>query len=45
MAYPHHLFAIIAAKLAPLLMAMGQELLGQVGLSPIWPEVTKRAFL
>jgi hypothetical protein len=31
----NHLFAVIAAKLALLLMAMGQELLGQVGLSPI----------
>jgi hypothetical protein len=31
----HHLFAIIAAKLALLLMAMRQELLGQVGYSPI----------
>jgi hypothetical protein len=31
----HHLFAIIAAKLALLLMAVGQELLGQVGYSPI----------
>ena len=38
-----HLFAIIAMKLALLLMAVGQELLGQVGYSPIWPEVTKRS--
>jgi hypothetical protein len=30
-----YLFAIIAAKLALLLMAVRQELLGQVGYSPI----------
>jgi hypothetical protein len=34
-AYGHHLFAIIAAKLALLLMAVRQELLGQVGYSPV----------